>query len=161
MAITRHSSFDRTVNTIADRNALVNKVDHMVVLVKDAIADIDAGAGKATYRYDASDNTWVLISKSTYATTSFDTEEFTITSGAVELSNFPTDNQIWNIQIIENDLIYAEMRVEDLSISGNTISGLGAYDGKTFRCTYAYGSIAAQVNSILDADTVLADLETI
>lgn len=65
MAITRYSSFDVTVNTIADRNNISRKVNHMTVLVKDAIADINAGSGKAAYIWDSSDELWVLISRST------------------------------------------------------------------------------------------------
>ena len=65
MAITRYISFDKTVNTIADRNAIPNKVNGMTVVVRDAIADIAAGAGKAVYRWDDFDSIWILISKET------------------------------------------------------------------------------------------------
>ena len=41
MAITRYSNFDKTVNTIADRNNIANKVPGMTVVVLDAIADVN------------------------------------------------------------------------------------------------------------------------
>lgn len=151
MAITRHSSFDTTVQSIADRNSIENKVDHMVVLVKDAIADVDAGPGKATYRYDASDSSWILVSKSNFSTMSFDTEEIQISNGSVTLSNIPKDGKIWNISVISGDVILAEMRLEDLTISNAVVSGIPSnFDGNTFRCTYGYGSIAQQLNSVID-----------
>ena len=81
MAVIRYSSFDLTVNDIAERNAIVNRVNHMTVVVKDAIADPSAGAGKAIYRWDAVDDVWILVSKSTYETISFMTEEITINNG--------------------------------------------------------------------------------
>ncbi len=45
MAITRYSNFDKTVNTIIDRNNIPNKVDGMTVIVLDAIADTNVGSG--------------------------------------------------------------------------------------------------------------------
>ena len=148
MAITRYSSFNRTVQTIAERDAIENLVDHMVVIVTDAIDDPAAGEGKATYRWDPSDSSWVLISKSNYNTTYFETEELNITDGTVTLSNYPMNNQLWNIQIIQDSLIYAELRIEDLEIVDNTITGLSEFNGKSIRLTYAYGTVLQQLSAM-------------
>lgn len=150
MAVTRYSSFDRTVNTIADRNSILNKVNHMTVLVKDAIADPAAGAGKATYRWDASDETWVLVSGGSYGTIQFATEELLITNGLVQLANYPLDGQIWGMQIIKNSQIYAEPRLTDLLLTGTFLSGLIDYEGFGIRLTYAYGSMIQQIDAILN-----------
>ena len=150
MAVTRYSSFDRTVNTIADRNSILNKVNHMTVLVKDAIADPAAGTGKATYRWDASDETWVLVSSGSYGTIQFATEELLITNGLVQLANYPLDNQIWGMQILKNNQIYAEPRLSDLLLTGTFLSGLIDYEGFSVRLTYAYGSMVQQVDAILN-----------
>lgn len=150
MAVTRHSSFDITVSTIADRNALLRKVNHMTVLVRDAIADPDAGQGKATYRWDAYDNTWILVSRSKTDTISFDTEELTIINGKVTPANIILDNQVWGLAIIQNDQIFTEPRMSDLIIDYTGISGLDDYNGMTLKFTYAYGSQAGQVASIIE-----------
>ena len=78
MAIVVHSTADVTVNTISDRNSIVYKRDNMTVTVIDAIADIDAGQGVATYRWNTTLSSWILISKSTTETISFATEEIVI-----------------------------------------------------------------------------------
>lgn len=144
MSVIRHPNFDITVNNIGERNAL-KKVDHMVVIVTDAIADVVAGAGKATYRWDGTDDSWILVSKSNVSTVTFATEEHLIVSGTVTLENVPKDDIIWNVQILNGDVMEAELRVEDMSMLNGIISNLNTYDGKKLRCTYAYGSIAAQI----------------
>lgn len=150
MAVTRHSSFDISVNTIADRNSILRKVNHMTVLVRDAIADPDAGQGKATYRWDAGDNTWVLISKSKTDTISFETEELTIINGKVTPSNIILDNKIWGLAIIQDNLIFTEPRSSDLIIDYTGISGLSDYEGMTFKFTYAYGTQVSQYSTLVE-----------
>ena len=151
MAITRYSTFDKTVNTIADRNAIVNKVNHMTVVVKDAIADINAGQGKAIYRWDAVDNSWILVSKSTYETVSFITEEITIANGEVQLANYPINNSVWNGVILSGQLIYADLNNSSITVSNAKITGINPdFNGYTLRVTYAYGSIAAQISSAIE-----------
>lgn len=149
MALIRHKGFDYTVDTIADRNNLT-AVDGSIVIVKDAIADIDAGQGKAIYRYDADDSTWVLITKSSEITMTFETEEIIIVNGEVTASNIPQDNKIWDINVIDGDNIIATVRLEDLTIAAGNISGLSAYDGKKLRFTYGYGSVTVQITAAVD-----------
>ena len=152
MAVIRHTNFDKKVQTVAERNAINPKVDGMIVVVNDAIADVNAGAGKAVYRWDATDSSWIMLSKSTYETISFATEEITIVNGKVLATNIPTDNEIWSISIIDGNQEIAFPRVEDLSISVGTVDLLtNNYNGKKLRFSYAYGSISQQLNAVLDA----------
>jgi len=151
MAVILYKSANTTVNTIADRNAIPYKVDHMVATVLDAIADPVAGAGIATYRYNASLDQWILISKSSVETMSFETEELLIVNGAVSPSQIPTDNQIWDVKVVDGNVIIADVRVEDLTVTPSSVSGLNAYDGYKLRFTYAYGTVTQQMDSYLDA----------
>jgi hypothetical protein len=155
MAIILYQNADKTVDNIAARNALPYKINNMVVTVLDAISDPDAGSGVATYRYNETINGgsggWVLVSKSTYDTMSFDTEELTIASGEVTASNIPVDNQIWDVHVVDGNVIIADIREEDLTVSAGNISGLGSYDGYKLRFTYAYGSITSQITAYVDA----------
>jgi hypothetical protein len=151
MAITRYSSFDITVNTIAERNAILNKVNHMTVVVKDAIADPSAGAGKAVYRWDAVDENWILVSKSNCYTISFATEELTITNSEVQLSNYPVDNKVWNAVILNGNTILGDLNLSAVTISNSKITNIDpTYNGNTLRVTYAYGSIAVQINEAIE-----------
>jgi len=150
MANILHKNADLTVQTILDRNNIVRKIDHMVVVVLDAIADPIAGAGVATYRWNDNLNKWILISKSSVESISFETDELLISNGTVRPSNIPTDNQIWDIKILEDNAIVAEPRMEDLSVTSVSISGLSAWNGKKIRFTYAYGTISQQIDSYID-----------
>jgi hypothetical protein len=149
MAVTRLSNFDRTVQTIADRNAITSPVNGMVVTVVDAIADLNVGAGTASYRWNDKLGTWMLTFKDTYQSMSFDTEELTIANGSVLPSHFPTDNHIWDIQVLDGDAAIAFPRIQDLTISTAGISGLDAYNGYKLRFSYGYGTISQQLNSVL------------
>lgn len=152
MAITRYSNFDKTVNTIIDRNNIVNKVPGMTVVVLDAIADVNVGTGKAIYRWDGTDNSWILVSKGSSDTMNFITEESVITNSEINLSFIPVNNQIWNGLIINNGVIYADLNVKDVNISSGKVSNIPVeYNGMTLRVTYAYGTIAAQVITAIDS----------
>lgn len=151
MAVVLYKSADRTVNNIAERNSIQHKIDHMVVTVLDSIADIDAGAGVATYRFNKTLDSWILISKSNSNTINFETEEQLITNGSVTASNIPTSNQIWDVKVVDGDVIVAEVRTEDLIVSSGNISGLNVYNGKKLRFTYAYGTISQQVSEYIDS----------
>lgn len=148
--IIRHKSFDTTVDTVEERNNLPYKVDHMVVLVKDAIADVDAGAGAATYKWSSALDRWLLISKSTIDTMSFETVELTVVAGKVIPLNVPVNNIIWDIFVIEGDTILHELRLSDIIVSATSISGLEAYEGKNLRFTYAYGTVTQQIESYMN-----------
>lgn len=165
MAITRYSSFDKTVNTIAERNAILNKVNHMTVVVKDAIADPSAGTGKAVYRWDAIDEIWILVSKSTFETISFATEELTIVNGEVQLSNFPVNNNVWNAVILNGNTILGDLNLSSVAVSNSKITGINPdFNGNTLRVTYAYGSISVQINSAIEDkvdSTLLNNVKTI
>ena len=160
MAITRHSNFDKTVQTILDRNNIPNKVDGMMVVVLDAIADVDAGNGKAIYRYDASESVWILVSKTTGETLNFVTEELLIVNNEVTLSYIPVDNQVWNAVIINGQLIYNDLNISDVVISNGKITGLSNdVNGMKLRVTYAYGSLTQQISTVIEdaVDNTLAN----
>lgn len=154
MAITRYSNFDKTVNTIADRNNIPNKIDGMTVIVLDAIADANVGSGKAVYRWDNSDNTWILISKGTTDTMNFITEEAVVANSEMSLSYIPVNNQVWNAVLLNNDVIYADLNVKDVTIAMGKITNIPSqYNDMKLRVTYAYGTLASQVSTIIE-DTV-------
>ena len=149
MAIVLYQNADITVPTISARNALTRKIDNMVVVVLDAIADAAAGPGVATYRWSKSLDNWILISKSSYDTIKFATEELLISGGSVTPSNIPTDNQIWGIDVLDGTNIIANLTMEGLTITPTSISGLAAWNGYKLRFTYAYGTISQQVDSYI------------
>lgn len=170
MAITRHSKFDVTVANIAARNALLNKVNHMCVVVTNAIDDPGVALNqKAIYRYDSNDDIWILISNNIAGDVTFETEEVTITNGIAESSYYIIDNQIWNVTVLDGDIIMAELRPEEYNVNLNNISGLENYEGNVLKFTYAHGSNSEQINKFLKAidptyltyDDVINDLETI
>ena len=149
MAIVLYQNADKTVPTIAARNAITQKIDNMVVVVLDAIADVNAGAGVATYRWNNVLDSWILISKSSkssYESIKFATEELLISNGSVVPSNMPTDNQIWGIMVLDGSNIIADLTVDGLSVTPTLISGLTAWDGYKLRFTYAYGTGSRQVD---------------
>ena len=152
MAVIIFKSANKTVADIAARDALSQRPDHMVVTVLNAIDDPSASSGTATYRWNASLSDWILISKASYETMSFDTEELLISGGSVTVSNIPMDNQIWDVKVVDGDVIIGEPRDEDLTVSGDTISGLGAWDGYKLRFTYAYGSVSQQIIDYVTAE---------
>ena len=151
MAITRYSTFDKTVNTIADRNAIQKKINHMTVVVKDAIADPSVGSGKAVYRWDEEDSVWVLVSKSTLETISFVTEEITIINSEAQLSNYPLNHNVWNAAVLDVTTVIAYLNLNNVTVSASKISGINSiYNNKTLRVTYAYGSVAIQIASAIE-----------
>ena len=153
MAVVRYTGFDLTVNNILDRNAISPKVDNMVVTVLDAIGDPEAGGGVATYRWSLATNAFILVSKSTVMTMSFDTLELVIDSnGEVILPNIPTSNQIWNIIILDSaGTAIAFPKIEDLTVTALKVSGLTDYVGDTLRFSYAYGAVTQQILNYIDS----------
>lgn len=151
MAVVVHKTADMTVADIAARNNISNKIDNMMVTVVDAIADPDvAGGGEAVYRWSGSLSKWIILSTTNYESISFKTEESLITAGAATISNVPVDNQIWDIHIIDGDNIIADLRIEDLIITSESVSGLNTWEGKKIRFTYAHGTISQQIGSYID-----------
>ena len=158
MAIIKQRGLQVTVATINERNALPQKPEHLVVHVTDAIADELAGSGPAVYRWvlDINQNgTWVLVSAGAEKTVSFTTQEISIINGQVTADNVPLNNHIWNLSIVDGDNIIAFPRIEDLDISIGIISGLDTWNSYKFRFTYAYGSITAQLQAVLDTKSTL------
>jgi hypothetical protein len=151
MAIVLYKNADRTVDTIGDRNSIDKKIDNMVVTVLDAISDPDAGSGVATYRWSEQLNKWLLISKSTVETMSFETVESNIVAGKVIPQNIPSNNVIWGIYVVDGSTIINELRLENVIVTPTLISGLGLYDGYKLRYTYAYGSVTQQITSYVDS----------
>lgn len=161
MAVILYKGANQTVSTIADRNDIPYKIDGMVVTVLDAIADVSAGAGVATYRWVDNDQVWILITKSGVDTASFDTEELTIVDGEVTPSNVPIDNIIWSIAVVNGDIIMGEPRLEDLTVTPSGISGINpSFNGYKLRFTYAYGTVTQQLDSYVDykVDTLSSSL---
>lgn len=64
MANILYKNADKTVQTIADRNAISPKIDDMEVVVIDAIADVEAGPGEAVYKWSESLNIWIMLANS-------------------------------------------------------------------------------------------------
>lgn len=156
MAIIRQRGLQLTVATIADRNAIVKRPEHLVVHVDDAIADLDAGAGPAVYRWsNSSGGVWILISAGAVRTMSFSTEEHLIQNGEVIADNVPANDHIWDIQILDGDNVIGYPRVEDLNISAGVIGNIVDFDGYKLRYTYAYGTLTTQIQTALDAKATL------
>lgn len=150
MAIISYPSVDKTVNTIGDRNAIQNKVDNMLVTVLDSIDDQNAGAGVAVYRYSETLDQWILISTENVNSLNFATEELTITNGGVVPSYIPVGNQIWDVVVVDGDVIVANIPSSGITITPTRISGLTEYEGKRLRFTYAYGTMTAQLEAYID-----------
>lgn len=150
MAVILYKGPNKTVATIADRNAIAVKHDSMVVTVLDAIADPDAGAGIATFRWVDSLSKWILVSKSGVESINFETEELLISNGKVTPTNVAISSNYWNLAVVSNDVIQAEPRLEELVVGPNSIEGLDAYNGSYLRFTYAYGTIGQQVTDYVD-----------
>lgn len=63
MAILTFKDDDIVVNTINDRDLIPRKFHGMIVFVKDATGDVNAGPGLAIYEYDQSNSSWNLLFK--------------------------------------------------------------------------------------------------
>jgi len=149
MGIIYYKKYDKTVDTIADRNALT-PIDNMVCTVKDSIADINTNGGVATYRYNQSLLQWVLVSKSNEDTLSFVTEEVVISNGYANQTNVILDNSIWDVSILDGDNIIATPRSEDLVITNTSIFVGTEYNGYKLRFTYSFGEMRANLETYVD-----------
>lgn len=152
MAIVVYKKFDRTVANITERNNL-NKIDQMVVIVEDAIADPNTAGGKATYRWSADFNEWILVSKSNIDSVRFKTEELVINNGYVYQSNTIKDNLIWEVSVIDGDEVVAFPRPEvDLIIGTDSIytNRVSEWNGMKLRFTYSTDFIASTTTDYVD-----------
>ena len=137
MAIIKQRGLQLRVATIGDRNNIIKRPEHLVVHVDDAIADPLAGAGPAIYRWTEFDGgKWILVSTDAGVTVNFETKELLIENGVVTAPNLPLNNFIWDIQILQDDVVIAYPRIEDLNINLGLISGLDVYNGYKLRFTY-------------------------
>jgi hypothetical protein len=156
MAKIVQNNFDKQVQLIADRDAISEKVIGTVVLVENAIDDVDVGvSAKARYMWDGI--TWTLVSKDSIDTMSFSNAELHLipASGVVILDNVPLDAAIWDVSIcdpISGDVLFG-IDVSAITIEGATVSGLSDPDfiGNNLRCTYAYGNITTQMSILLES----------
>lgn len=167
MSTILHQFADKTVADIAARDALPHRPDNLVVVVIDASADANVGTGVATYRWTKHLLQWLLIAKETVETVKFATEQITIANTTVLATNIPINNEIWDIKIFDGSILIAELKIEDIQVQGSHIGGLAAWDGKSIRFTYAYGTFAQQLDVYLEErmdsirDNVTAEGDTL
>lgn len=134
------SAYDCTTSNIEDRNS-IDKKDSTTVYVIDATGDDRVNSGGATFRWNDAIADWILIQKDSADVVVFDNFESVIANGKVDLEHSPTNSQIWDISIIdENGTIISFPKIEDLTISGSVVSGLSAWNSNIIRFEYAYGS---------------------
>jgi len=108
---------------------------------KGATADDRVESGGATFRWNDSINDWILLQKDSVDTLTFKNFEGTIADGKITLPFAPSNNQIWDITVINSDgTIIAFPKVEDLTFNNKVVGGLSAYNGNIIRFEYAYGS---------------------
>jgi len=143
---------DRTVATIADRNAISVKFEGMIVTVNDSIADVLTGGGVAKYQWNSTAERWLLIWKETVDNLTFFNDSSVIVNGIATATHYPASQVVWNTLIIRADdgLVVAEL--SQLPVNGTDITiGTNAFDGETLYFTYAYGAIEANVRTITDS----------
>jgi hypothetical protein len=162
MAKIVQKNFDKKVQLIADRDAISDKIIGTVVLVNNAIDDVDVGVSAAA-RYMWDGITWKLVQKDSIDITSFASAELhTIPeSGIVMLDNVPVDAAIWDVSIcdpVSGDVLYG-IDVSKITIEGATVSGLDDTDfvGNHFKCSYAYGNVTTQMSILLESKYDKAD----
>jgi hypothetical protein len=143
--------FDSKVATIAARDNIINKHVGTTVIVENAIDDVNAGPGSATYVWNGT--AWSIVSKEYVDAAGFSTgEKHLIVNGSVTLDNVPLDESIWEVSVNEvesNDVLY-HLAQEDLNITNNVINGLEEYNGYNLRVSYAYGTLVAQVETFVN-----------
>jgi hypothetical protein len=146
MAILITNDGDKTVNTIADRNAIIKRFDGMQVTVLDSIADILTGGGEAGYQWNETHSRWMLIWKSTPDTLTFVVETKLITDGKVTADYVPYNSLVWDAYITDNSNnvianITPTASLKDILIGSNT------YDGLSLTYTYGYNLIYTAVST--------------
>lgn len=155
MATVQHKSYDKSVGTIADRNALTPRPPGMMVMVQDAVGDPYAGSGKALYRWDEVSETWALLFKSNVDTLTFTSESKTISADRVQLSQVPANGQIWDVYVRDGVTIHqVEYSVNGFTVTLNTDT-VGQFDGLRLEVKYAYGSITGQLEALLNQKSEL------
>ncbi len=159
MAIIQYKGFDENVADIAARDAIVRKINNMVVIVNDGSDDIEAGAGSATYRWDLPNTKWILVSRGTERNLKFITEEIIIESGLVTATHLPANSVIWDIKVLDTGTEVTELALSDVNISSSDISNLDDHDGLVLSFTYAYGDILSAVDELIINVNSTIDIE--
>lgn len=147
MAILIANDGDKIVNTIAERDAIIKKFDGMEVTVKDAIADLMVGGGRAGYQWDTGAQVWKLVWKHNKDDLVFVTENLPISNGLVTLTNSPQSALVWDSFVTDaagNMLV----KLSNPTVTGKSVSlGSAEYNGETLWVSYAYGKIQAAVSA--------------
>ena len=147
MAILIANDGDKIVNTIAERDAIIKKFDGMEVTVKDAIADLMVGGGRAGYQWDTVAQVWKLVWKHNKDDLVFVTENLPISNGLVTLTNSPQSALVWDSFVTDasgNMLV----KLSNPTVTGKSVSlGSAEYNGETLWVSYAYGKIQAAVSA--------------
>lgn len=146
MAIIISNDGDKVVETIDERDALVNRFDGMQVTVKDAIADVFVGGGVAGYVWDEANTKWLLCWTNTKDDIFFTTESHPLVGGEVVLNYVPASGLVWGCTVLApGDVVAVE--VSNPNVAGKVVNiGSTAYEGYNLVCTYAYGKIQAAVS---------------
>lgn len=143
---------DKTVATIAARNAIAVKFDGMIVTVNDAIADVLTGGGVAKYQWHAVAERWLLIWKENVDNLTFINDSSVIVDGKATCAYYPSGQVIWNALIINTVIGAIEAEFAQPPVTGTEIDlGTTDFDGKTLYFTYAYGAVEAAVRSLTDS----------
>lgn len=155
MATIQHKSHDRTVAHIAERNNLNHRTPGMMVLVRDAIGDPYAGSGRAVYRWDEVQASWILMFKDNVETLTFTGESKSISQDRIQLSFVPANGQVWDVMVRDGLVVH---QVEH-SVAGSVVTIYpnvpGEFDGQQLSVRYAYGTMAQQLD--LEIDRVVGE----
>jgi hypothetical protein len=134
------SAYDCTTTNIEERNSLEKK-DGTIVYVIDATGDDRVSSGGATFRWNDAIDDWILLQKDSIDAIIFDNFEGVIENGKVEIEHIPTNGQLWDILIINQEGTIVDIpKIEDLTVDGSVVSGLSAWNNNIIRFSYAYGS---------------------
>ena len=140
---------DRTVSTIAARDAINNKHEGLTVTVTDAIADETVGEGSAVYRW--SNNRWLLLAKTTIDELRFASETKVISNGQVTADNIINDDVLLDVRIIDSNNPEQVIGYPKPIISEDVINlGTTEYDGHLLEYVYGYGTTASQVRHLVE-----------
>ena len=103
-------------------------------------------------RFDQNQNEWLLVADKTILDFGYVKETIDIIDNDVFLSHIPLDEIIWDVYIIdENNNIVKTIIPKEVLVSGNLISGLKEYIGKTLSLMYSFGKVNG-TNTIIKHD---------
>jgi hypothetical protein len=150
MAILITNDGDKVVDTIAQRDLIVNKFDGMNVVVRDSIADVRTGGGEAQYTWNKQTNQWMLTWKTSVDNLNFTTETKTIANGKVTASYFPSNGVIWD-GFVTNEFNDVVADISNPIVTAQEIDlGSQVFDGNTLTFTYGYGLIESAIYAASD-----------